>query len=200
MIENVLIVYEEELFAEGLSGLMKEINPNININKCILYDDVEKSLTNYDFDIVFISKHRSLDISYVCPIIKQHNPECMIVFMASSFCADDVKKFMEFNANGLLCKKYSIAKIKSILSLLLMGDNYYPSELLPYTTKTLLSKQQLKIVKHLRLGSSNKQIAYDMNITEATVKAHMTIIFRKLGVVNRIQAIQKVLEMGLLEY
>jgi len=44
-------------------------------------------------------------------------------------------------------------------------------------------------------GQLNKQIAYDLNVSEATIKAHMTAIFRKLGVQNRTQA---VLALGIL--
>jgi DNA-binding NarL/FixJ family response regulator len=52
-----------------------------------------------------------------------------------------------------------------------------------------LSAAQLRILLALADGRLNKQIADDMGITEATVKAHMTAIFRKLGVNNRTQAI-----------
>lgn len=200
MIKDVLLVYEEELFADGLVHIIKEIMPEVNVRKCIIYDDVEKQLVQEAVDMIFICKHKLLDVTHACPIIKSHNPDCKIVFVSGTFTSEDVKKYMEYNIAGVICKKYSSAKIKSIISLLLMGDTYYPTELLPYHNKTFLSKQQLNIVKCLRSGYSNKQIAYDLKITESTVKAHMTIIMRKFNVFNRIQVIQKALEMGLLEY
>lgn len=200
MIKDVLILYEEELIAEGMHKLINEIDETINVTKHILYDDIEKSLGNESYDMVIFSKDRNLNISYVCPMVKARNENCKIVFMATAFSSEDFKRYMEFNVNALMCKKYSIAKIKNILGLVLIGENYYPTELLPYTNKTFLSNQQMKIVKYLRQGYSNKQIAYDLGITEATVKAHMTIIMRKFNVVNRIQVIQKALSMGLLEY
>ncbi|MBN8809330.1 MAG: response regulator transcription factor [Sphingomonas sp.] len=52
-----------------------------------------------------------------------------------------------------------------------------------------LSGAQLKVLLALADGRLNKQIAGDLDITEATVKAHMTAIFRKLGVTNRAQAL-----------
>ncbi|MGL4459230.1 MAG: response regulator transcription factor, partial [Plesiomonas shigelloides] len=45
------------------------------------------------------------------------------------------------------------------------------------------------VLEMLSAGLLNKQIAYDLNVSEATVKAHMTAIFRKLGVKNRTQAV-----------
>ena len=52
-----------------------------------------------------------------------------------------------------------------------------------------LTPQQYKVLCGLREGYLNKQIAYKLNITEATVKAHVSAIFRKLEVTNRTQAI-----------
>ena len=51
-----------------------------------------------------------------------------------------------------------------------------------------LSPQQLRVLMSLANGPSNKAIAHDLGVTEATVKAHMTIILRKLGLERRTQA------------
>jgi len=55
-----------------------------------------------------------------------------------------------------------------------------------------LTPQQLKVLGMIKQGLLNKQIAYDLDISEATVKAHVTAIMRKLGVNNRTQAVMKV--------
>ena len=52
-----------------------------------------------------------------------------------------------------------------------------------------LTPQQFRVFGMLCSGRLNKQIAYDLQITEATVKAHMTAILRKLGAANRTQAV-----------
>lgn len=52
-----------------------------------------------------------------------------------------------------------------------------------------LTPQQYKVLFYLTEGWLNKQIAYDLHISEATVKAHITAIFRKLGVTNRTQVV-----------
>lgn len=52
-----------------------------------------------------------------------------------------------------------------------------------------LSPAQKSVLFALADGRSNKAIAYDLDIKEATVKAHLTVIFRKLGVTNRAQAL-----------
>ena len=50
-----------------------------------------------------------------------------------------------------------------------------------------LTEREREVVAHLRTGKSNKQIARDMDISERTVKAHLTAIFGKLGVPDRVQ-------------
>ena len=52
-----------------------------------------------------------------------------------------------------------------------------------------LTPSQLRILEGLKVGRLNKQIAFDLGVTEATIKAHLTSVFRKLGVQNRTQAV-----------
>ncbi|MDW3060080.1 response regulator transcription factor, partial [Vibrio sp. 1978] len=59
-----------------------------------------------------------------------------------------------------------------------------------------LTPQQYKVLGMLSDGLLNKQIAYELNVSEATIKAHMTAIFRKLGVKNRTQAVIMLTEMN----
>ncbi len=59
-----------------------------------------------------------------------------------------------------------------------------------------LTPTQLKVLRGVHLGLLNKQIAYDLGIAEATVKAHMTALMRKLNVHNRTQAAMAVQALG----
>ncbi|MGE8233456.1 MAG: helix-turn-helix domain-containing protein, partial [Stenotrophomonas sp.] len=52
-----------------------------------------------------------------------------------------------------------------------------------------LTPQQFRVLQMLGVGRLNKQIAYDLGVSEATIKAHVTAILRKLGVTNRTQAV-----------
>jgi DNA-binding NarL/FixJ family response regulator len=52
-----------------------------------------------------------------------------------------------------------------------------------------LTRQQARILQLICEGKLNKQIAYELNIAETTVKAHVTAIMRKLGVLSRTQAV-----------
>ena len=52
-----------------------------------------------------------------------------------------------------------------------------------------LTPQQFRVLTMMTEGMLNKQIAYDLEVSEATIKAHVTAVFRKLGVRTRTQAV-----------
>ena len=60
-----------------------------------------------------------------------------------------------------------------------------------------LTPAQLKVLIAVLGGRLNKQIAFDLGVSEATVKAHMTVVFRKLGVHNRTQAVIAARALGM---
>ncbi len=62
-----------------------------------------------------------------------------------------------------------------------------------------LTQQQHRILMMFAEGMLNKQIAYDLNVSEATIKAHATAIFRKLNVRNRTQAVIAISELDISE-
>ena len=85
--------------------------------------------------MVMMSKSKMVDIAVISPYIKISNPECKIVYVARDFSNDDIKKFMEHGINAAICNQFPVEKIKYILGLILLGENYYPSEILPFNKK-----------------------------------------------------------------
>jgi DNA-binding NarL/FixJ family response regulator len=63
---------------------------------------------------------------------------------------------------------------------------------------TLLTLRQLQVLSRVCQGKTNKQIASELGLSEKTVKAHVTAIFKILGVVNRTQAVLVARRMGML--
>lgn len=99
-------------------------------------------------------------------------------------------------AAGFILKSIGLDDTVALLRRVAGGGIAFPSgaALLPNAqtvTERLasLSAGQMRVLLALADGRSNKRIAHDLNVTEATVKAHLTTTFRKLGVVNRAQAL-----------
>jgi DNA-binding NarL/FixJ family response regulator len=94
-------------------------------------------------------------------------------------------------AAGFVPKRSDIAVIKQAVEAVLDGDTWLPEETEETETDRALrslTPTQLKVLIHVRDGLLNKQIAYELQISEATVKAHMTSVMQKLGVQTRTQA------------
>jgi DNA-binding NarL/FixJ family response regulator len=103
-------------------------------------------------------------------------------------------------ASGFVSKSMPLAEMARIFEAAMDGQEGFsvPGKPAGPAAKTLsdlkrridsLSAAQLRILLALADGKLNKQIADDMSISEATVKAHLTAIFRKLSVHNRTQAV-----------
>ena len=105
---------------------------------------------------------------------------------------------LEFGASGFIPKTASMNQLVEALTAVLNGDVWAPDESGdPQAQEAAeaaariaqLTPAQMRVLHGLAAGRLNKQIAFDMGISEATVKAHVTAIFRKLDVINRTQAV-----------
>jgi len=110
-----------------------------------------------------------------------------------------MREVLEFGASGFLPKSTPVAQIGAAVAAILAGGIWLPeaaaaayldesdSELAARVAE--LTPQQRRVLMLLTEGKPNKQIAFELAVTEATVKAHLSQIFRKLGVRSRTQAV-----------
>ena len=109
---------------------------------------------------------------------------------------------LRFGAQGFIPKSTEAGQIGKAIEAVLAGEIYTPPGYQPPRAPTTsveeleiahrvadLTPQQFRVLGMLCVGLLNKQIAYDLDVSEATVKAHVTAILRKLGVTTRTQAV-----------
>ena len=138
-------------------------------------------------------------------LLRQQYPELPIVIISASEDPLIIQQAHQQGAFGFIPKSSSMPDLISALHQVLKGDPYYPNHiaLTPNPISELhsrlntLTPQQHKVLTMLANGRLNKQIAYDLTVSEATIKAHMTAIFRKLNVKNRTQAVIALQQMDL---
>lgn len=120
-----------------------------------------------------------------------------IVIVSSRDQPQLIETARALGAAGYLVKSQPLDETMAALRAILDGQAVFPvaagqtpPEIRELRTRVgSLSGAQLRVLMALASGRLNKQIAGDLNVTEATIKAHLTAIFRKLGVYNRTQAI-----------
>jgi len=129
--------------------------------------------------------------------LRAEYPELPIVVISASEEASVVSQVKSHGAFGFIPKSSDMRALISALNQVLNGEPYFPEGLINNSAAcddlagkiATLTPQQYKVLGMLSDGLLNKQIAYELNVSEATIKAHMTAIFRKLGVKSRTQAV-----------
>ena len=107
-----------------------------------------------------------------------------------------MRRALALGAAGFIPKSAALPIMVEAIAAILSGDGWAPDVGAPGPEEgdleariASLTPSQLRILEGLRAGRLNKQIAFDLGVTEATIKAHLTSVFRKLGVHNRTQAV-----------
>lgn len=123
-------------------------------------------------------------------------PDLPVVVVSAAEEPAIIGQVMAMGALGFIPKSSPMKTLVDALTTVLGGDTWLPEgialqqEEYPLAERlSSLTPQQYKVLLMLRDGSLNKQIAWDLSVSEATIKAHITAIFRKLGVKNRTQAV-----------
>jgi DNA-binding NarL/FixJ family response regulator len=159
-----------------------------------------------DTDLLLLDLHMPGNCGFLGLIqLRKSFPSLPIVVISASEELDVIRRVMAFGASAYVPKSANPADISAALNAVLAGELWVPAAIkqqvlehhsdkaeedLDLAAKVAqLTQQQYKVLYYLTEGWLNKQIAYDLHISEATVKAHITAIFRKLGVTNRTQVV-----------
>ena len=111
-----------------------------------------------------------------------------------------IRRCIDLGASGFIPKTMAVADMRQAVTQVLKGETFVPADI-NLSTKTdaetdaiiarlsTLTPQQVRVLMMLAEGRLNKQIAYELSVSEATVKAHVSAILQKLGVESRTQAV-----------
>jgi DNA-binding NarL/FixJ family response regulator len=134
---------------------------------------------------------------YLC----KRYPSVPVVIISANEDPVVIRRAIEHGAAGYIPKSSSIETITSAIASVLLGEIWTPdttvsnlpgknaSELELAERMSQLTPQQFKVLMMMSQGLLNKQIAHELTVSEATIKAHVTAIMNKLGVNNRTQAV-----------
>ncbi|EKE82101.1 response regulator transcription factor [Idiomarina xiamenensis] len=198
-----LIADDHPLFREALQGALANHYEQLQLREAGDLDSTLASLNDDDdIDLLLLDLHMpgSGDL-YGLIRIREDFPLLPVAVISGSEDPSIIAKCIGFGALGFIPKSKPSAQIAEAIDTILQGDTWVPPEsrdrldALSEEDQALAKKvatltpQQYRVLYFLHEGLLNKQIAYQLSITEATVKAHITAIFRKLGVYSRTQAV-----------
>ena len=199
VLNQILLVDDHPLFAEALGTLVERSFPESKVAAATSLEQAEELLNNDQFDLMLLDVQlpgtRGLD--GVHQMLERH-PDVPIIVISGSATSSDVAQVVEWGARGFLPKTLPSRVLASAIETVANGGTYLPAELLSQMLQreeadeaahlNRLSPREVEILGLLARGQSNKEIARELGLQEITVKVHLSSIYRKLDVRNRVEA------------
>lgn len=205
---KILIADDHPLFREAIHNVISDGFPGSEIIETADLDSaLAITLENEDLDLVLLDLNMP-GMHGLNGLINMRNeaPTIPVVIVSAEQDKQIVLQAITYGACGFITKSSPRAQMTEAIEQILNGNVYLPSDIIrsqkPTTRHTAhheqtipaellqaLTRKQLLVLERMTKGESNKQIAYNLDIAETTVKAHVSAILRKLNVHNRVQAI-----------
>ena len=199
--DKLLIADDHPLFRAAIAAAIQRFAPECQCLEADSFEALQGLLGQHaDADLVLLDLHipgvNGLSgLAWLCG----HHPALPVVMVSANDSPSVIRRALADGAAGFIPKSSDAGRIAEAIAAVLAGDSWSPLDAGLGTDsepeKNLaervgqLTPQQYKVLLMLSQGLLNKQIAWELDITEATVKAHVTAIMRKLGVNNRTQAV-----------
>ncbi|MBL4893415.1 MAG: response regulator transcription factor [Emcibacter sp.] len=200
---QVLIADDHPLFRVALRQAVKKVAPDTEIIEVSNLAEARNAIIqNTRIKLVLLDIHMSDSHGFSgLLMIRQDFPILPVIVVSASEELHIMQKSMKYGASGFIPKSSDLNVIGDAIKAVFEGELWLPegaeakfNDLTAQDDEvnkrlSSLTPAQFKVLTGLTDGLLNKQIAYNMNISEATVKAHVTAIFRKLSVNTRTQAV-----------
>lgn len=208
---KILLVDDHELFREGVKLLLANLSDDVIFSEASNCPAALALGDEHRFDIVLLDFHLpGLQGFDALRALREKCEDAVIVVLSAEESPALIVQAIDEGAAGFIPKTSTHAVMMAALRLVLAGGTYLPAHALcgvaaAAPTPDALASQALKHlterqVETLRLamqGKANKVIARELDVSEATVKAHLSASFRALGVRNRTEAVFAAARIGL---
>lgn len=198
MAKSVLIVDDHPLFRQALVIAAGSVFSGAKILEAgSLEEAVSVVQSNKDLDIILLDLKIPGASGYSgVALIHSEAPNVPILVISGSDAQRAASDAKRFGAIGFIGKDNDLGTIETAIKQAVEGGQLDSDDFIPKNKEVdemaqkvaSLTPMQLRVLIGVLNGRLNKQIAYDLGISEATVKAHLTAIFKKLDVGNRTQA------------
>jgi DNA-binding NarL/FixJ family response regulator len=201
--ETVIVADDHPLFRTAIKEALEADQGQTRFLEASSFESLQVLVDQHkDVDLVLLDLHMPgvsgfAGLVYLC----KRYPSVPVVIISANEDPVVIQRAIEHGAAGFIPKSSSIDTITGAIASVLMGEIWTPesthsdlpgkneSELELAERMAQLTPQQFKVLMMMSQGLLNKQIAHELGVSEATIKAHVTAIMNKLGVNNRTQAV-----------
>ena len=200
---RILIADDHPLFRAALRQAVEVSFKDARIQEADSLASLEKlGDDQVPFDLILLDLHMPGTHGFSGLIyLRELYRRVPLVVISANEELEVIQRALQFGADGFIPKSASIETMTDAMGKIMAGERWLPEHARRAMPPTLpdhsgmseriasLTPQQFRVMGMLMEGMQNKVIAYELDVSEATIKAHMTAIFRKLGVRNRTQAV-----------
>ena len=199
---TILIADDHPLFREALRGAVQRILPDASLCEAdsvdALYGLVE---ANPDADLLLMDLNMPGAHGFSALVhLRALHPQLPVVVVSAREEPAVMRRALDHGALGFIPKSVDSETIGIAVGQVLDGERWAPAAAASAPAMDRdeeavarrlreLTPQQFRVLQMLGEGRLNKQIAWNLGVSEATIKAHVTAVLRKLGVNNRTQAV-----------
>ena len=191
---RVLLVDDKPVFRLGLREMVKSMQPKLGIAEVETFA-AARALLRSDPDVVLVMLDIQLpDCGGFMGLFKLRTefPKIPVVVFSASADSESVSRALAFGAAGYISKSASCEVMSRALRSTL-EKSWAPVPIVAGENQVnpiaAVSPAQMRVLNGLKRGLRNRDIALELGLTEKTVKAYLSLLYRKLGVRSRTQAL-----------
>ncbi len=194
---RIIIADDHPLFRGALCQAVLKLWPQAELVEAETVAAARDAVNAEPADLLLLDLHMEDSDGLTALLDFRHDfPALPVVVVSASEESRVVRACQSLGASGFIPKSVDLDVMREALAQIRDGDVWFDADVIDNEDDAILFEKlasltpaQRRILNLVSEGMLNKQIAYQMEISEATVKAHITAIFRKLDVVNRTQAV-----------
>ena len=207
---KILIADDHALFRDGLALRLEQIAPGAAILQASNYAQIFKIIKSDNNISAIVLDIEMQDMPWFDALqeIRRTLPDTALIVVSASEDSRTIRSVMSAGAKGYIPKRSESKVFDNAFKLVFDGGTYVPPILINnppinnLSTKSTglktLTNRQSQVLDLIAQGKSNKQIAYDMGVSESTVKLHINALLRSLHVSNRTQAVITAQKLGII--
>jgi two-component system nitrate/nitrite response regulator NarL len=200
---SVALVDDHPIFLEGLEAVFRREDPFEVVAKAITAEEAFAAAATHRPDLIVLDMFLPDGGARLINRITTVTPMSRIVVLSVSARESDIAAAFDAGASAYLVKGISANELRSSLMAIQNGHTFIlPPALPPVASQPSavrpgrspkrhanITAQEYSVLSKIAEGMSNKEVARDLSISEKTLKSHLTTVFSKLGVRNRVEAI-----------
>ncbi|MCA9832745.1 MAG: response regulator transcription factor [Thermomicrobiales bacterium] len=203
---RVMLVDDHPLVRTGIAGMLANADEIEIVGEAANGKEALQVLAVAQPDVILLDlRMPEMDGPELIRHLRSEGNNIGILVLTTYDTDADILRATEAGANGYLLKDTSRDELIGAIRATHAGDGWLTPTIAAQLMRTVrqgeieqLSSRELQVLKHVAKGLSNKEIASELHVSQATVKTHLLHIFRKLDVNDRTAAVTMAMERGII--